>query len=154
MREDARWMSLALEEARKAQGEVPVGALLIFEGEVIAADHNRMEERQEAMAHAEMLALQSGARALGRWRLHGTTLYTTLEPCAMCAGAILLSRIDRLVWGAPDHRHGAAGSWVNLFREDHPTHRLEIVGGILAEESAALMQRFFRMRRNQSRGKG
>lgn len=142
-------MREALKEAAKAfeAKEVPVGAVLVHEEKIIARGHNQVEMLKDATAHAEMLTLTAGTAAMGNWRLKGTTLYCTLEPCAMCAGAMLLSRIDRLVWGAPDLRHGANGSWTDLFAQKHPTHTLEITSGILEAECADLMRRFFEQRR-------
>jgi len=143
-------MRHALKEARCAYdlGEVPVGAVLVFDGEVIARAHNIVESNSDATHHAELLCLQQAARQLRRWRLLGCTLYSTLEPCSMCVGAMFLSRIDRLVWGAPDHRHGAHGSWVNLFGSKHPTHHIQVASGVLAQESSSLMRSFFQERRN------
>lgn len=150
--DDEHFMREALKEARKAyrEDEVPVGSVLVFEGKVIARGHNQVEMLKDATAHAEMLCIGSGAQALNNWRLLNTTLYCTIEPCAMCAGALLLSRVKRLVWGAPDIRHGANGSWIDLFSHAHPTHKLEISSGILAHECAAILQDFFRMRRRES----
>ncbi len=146
---DHIFMKLALDEAQRAyrESEVPVGAVLVHNGKVIAKAHNQMERKGDATAHAELLVIREGARHFNDWRLLGTTLYTTLEPCAMCAGAILLSRVERLVWGAPDLRHGANGSFIDLFKEDHPTHTVQITQGVLAEEASELMKAFFRQRR-------
>ena len=143
----------ALKEAWKAfrKEEVPVGAVLVKEGKVIARGHNQVEMLQDATAHAEMLCLTAGESALENWRLQETTLYCTIEPCSMCAGAMLLTRITRLVWGAPDIRHGANGSWVDLFAKPHPMHTLTIKKGVLEEYSATLMKDFFRIRRQIDR---
>lgn len=151
--DDHYFMKQALLEAQKAaaKGEVPVGAILVFENKIIAKAHNQVEMLQDATAHAEMLVLTMGSEALGNWRLLDCTLYCTIEPCAMCLGAMLLSRIKRLVWGAPDLRHGAQGSWVNLLEKPHPTHSIEVSSSLLAEESASLMQNFFRKRRDEKR---
>ena len=142
-------MEQALQEARQAYvaGEVPVGAVLVYEGKVIARAYNQMEGKKDPTAHAELQVLSQGAEVLGDWRLLGTTLYTTLEPCSMCAGAILLARIQRLVWAAPDHRHGANGSWVNLLDRDHPTHSLEVHKGLFEKEAGTLMRTFFQEQR-------
>ncbi|MGE3954253.1 MAG: tRNA adenosine(34) deaminase TadA [Parachlamydiales bacterium] len=150
--EDERFMLEALKEAKKAYraGEVPVGAIIVSEGRIIARGHNQVELLRDASAHAEMLTLTVASSALSNWRLTGTTLYSTLEPCAMCLGAMLLARIDRLVWGAPDLRHGANGSWVDLLKEPHPTHTLTVTSGILREPCAMLMQQFFQERRRGS----
>lgn len=146
---DVRFMKEALKEAKKAyaNGEVPVGAVLVHQEKVIARGHNQVELLQDATAHAEMLCITSAASAIGNWRLEGTTLYCTLEPCAMCAGALLASRVERLVWAAPDIRLGANGSWVNLFDKKHPMHTIEVIGHILEEEAANLMKSFFQERR-------
>lgn len=150
---DEHFMREALKEAHKAfrEEEVPVGAVLIWEDRVIARGHNQVELLKDATAHAEMLCIGSGAQALDNWRLLDTTLYCTIEPCAMCAGGMLLSRIKRLVWGAPDLRHGANGSWINLFAHKHPTHQIEITQGVLTDECAAILQDFFRKRRHENR---
>ncbi len=143
-------MREALEEAKKGalQGEVPVGAVLVHENKIIARAHNRVEELGDATAHAEVLCLKEGAKALCNWRLLDTTLYCTLEPCSMCAGAMILARVGTLVWGAPDHRHGAHGSWVDLLGRPHPIHQLEVRRGVLWEESGALLKEFFKERRS------
>lgn len=150
---DLLFMREALKEAKKAfeAEEVPVGAVLVQEGKVIARGHNQVELLKDATAHAEMLCLTAGAGALSNWRLSKTTLYCTLEPCAMCAGAMIASRIERLVWAAPDVRVGANGSWIDLFSNKHPIHTIEVKGGVLEDEAAHLMKTFFQKRR--SRGK-
>ena len=144
-------MKEALKEAFKAfeKDEVPVGAVLVHNDRIIARGHNQVELLQDATAHAEMLCLSAGAAALENWRLTGATLYCTLEPCCMCAGAMLSSRIDRLVFGAPDLRLGANGSWINVFEKEHPMHSIEIVRGVLEAESAALMREFFQRTRKK-----
>jgi tRNA(adenine34) deaminase len=146
---DIRFMQEALKQARRAfdAAEVPVGAVLVLEGKVIARAYNQVELLQDATAHAEMLCLTAASGALGNWRLLQSTLYTTLEPCSMCAGAIILSRVGRLVWGAPDLRQGAQGSWVDLFDKPHPIHQVSVRGGVLKEECGALMREFFRLQR-------
>jgi tRNA(adenine34) deaminase len=145
------FMGEALKEAKKAYKakEVPVGAVLVFEDRIIARSHNQVELLQDATAHAEMIALTMGASALANWRLLHTTLYCTIEPCAMCAGAMLLSRIQKLIWGAPDLRHGACGSWINLFDKKHPTHSIEVIQGILPDACSAILQEFFKLRRKK-----
>lgn len=150
--EDERFMQEAFKEAMKAfrAKEVPVGAVLVFEGKVIARGHNQVELLKDPTAHAEMLCLGGGAQALDNWRLLGTTLYCTIEPCAMCAGAMLLGRIKRLVWGAPDIRHGANGSWVDLFSKPHPMHTIEIASGVMAGECGMILTDFFRKRRSEA----
>jgi len=145
------WMQQALQEARKAYGlgEVPVGAIAVLQDNVIAKAHNCVELTQRATAHAEILCLEKAARFLGRWRLHGVTLYSTLEPCSMCLGAMFLSRIDRLVFAAKDWRQGACGSWINMLSSPHPTHLLAVGSGVLEEESSQLMVQFFKERRKK-----
>lgn len=145
-----KFMVLALKEALKAfeAEEVPIGAVLVHEGRVIARGHNQVEMLKDATAHAEMLCITSGEAALDNWRLAKTTLYSTVEPCAMCGGAILLSRVPNLVWGAPDIRHGANGSWIDLFDKPHPTHSVTIEKGVLGDLCADLMRSFFRIRRS------
>jgi tRNA(adenine34) deaminase len=142
---DQAMMALALDEARgaAAHGEVPVGAVVVHDGEVIARAHNLREGLQDPSAHAELLALREAARTLGRWRLTGCTLYVTLEPCAMCAGALVLARIDRLVYGCDDPKAGACGSVVDLVREPRFNHRPEVVGGVLSEACGQILTEFF-----------
>lgn len=144
-------MREALRQARKAYAanEVPVGAIIVCEEKIIARAHNQVEMLKDATAHAEMLALTMAAAALDNWRLLESTLYVTVEPCIMCVGAIFLSRIKRVVWGADDPRQGAGGSFVDLFAKPHPIHRVEVHKGVLAEECGNLMQQFFLKRRQQ-----
>ena len=146
---DERFMRLALDEAERAlnHGDVPVGAVLVHDGEVIGAGHNERELRQDPSAHAEMIALRAGAAALGSWRLLDTVLYVTLEPCAMCAGAIVLGRIPRVVYGTADPKAGAAGSVLDILAEPRLNHRPAVEGGLLAPECAALLRAFFAARR-------
>ena len=150
---DEFFMREALKEAKKAfdLDEVPVGAVLVHKDKIIARGHNQVELLQDATAHAEMLCLTSGAAALENWRLTDATLYCTLEPCCMCAGAMLSSRIQRLVYGAPDLRLGVCGSWINIFEKEHPMHSIEIVRGVLEAESAALMREFFQRTRKKKK---
>jgi tRNA(adenine34) deaminase len=145
---DQDFMRFALAEAQKAYdaGEVPVGAVLVFQNQIISSSYNQVESLKDATAHAEMLCLKKAARELGNWRLLDCTLYCTLEPCLMCAGAMILSRVKTLVWGAPDLRHGAGGSLMNAF-DHHPIHQLEIRQGILKDEAASLLKKFFQERR-------
>lgn len=149
--DDEHFMREALKEAEKAfeKLEVPVGAVLVHEGQIIARGHNQMELLKDATAHAEMICMTAGGSYYEDWRLQDATLYCTLEPCTMCAGAMFLTRIKRLVWGAPDLRHGAGGSWIDLFKEKHPTHHIEVTSGVLQAFSADLMRRFFQMRREK-----
>lgn len=152
---DLHFMKEALKEAKKAyeMDEVPVGAVLVYKNKIIARGHNQVELLQDATAHAEMVCLTAGASHLNNWRLAETTLYCTLEPCCMCAGALLASRVERLVWAAPDLRLGANGSWIDLFREKHPMHTLQVTSRILEAESADLMRRFFQEKRKKVDGK-
>jgi len=131
--------------------EVPVGAVIVYEGQVVARGHNQVEMLKDATAHAEMLCITAAESYFENWRLSGSTLYTTLEPCVMCAGASILSRVGKIVWGAPDVRHGAGGSWVNLFTQKHPIHNIEIISKVLENESAALMRKFFVEQREKKR---
>jgi tRNA(adenine34) deaminase len=146
---DEHFMRLALGEATRAveHGDVPVGAVVVHDGEVIGAACNERERRQDPTAHAETLALREAARALGMWRVLDCVLYVTLEPCAMCAGAIVLARVPRVVFGAVDPKAGAAGSVFEILAEPRLNHRPEVVGGLLAEECAELLRAFFRSRR-------
>jgi tRNA(adenine34) deaminase len=148
---DQAMMVLALDEARAAavHGEVPVGAVVVHDGEVIARAHNLREGLQDPSAHAELLALREAARKLGRWRLTGCTLYVTLEPCAMCAGALVLARIDRLVYGCDDSKAGACGSVIDIVREPKLNHRVEVVRGVRAEECGQVLTEFFASRRGR-----
>lgn len=145
----------ALKEAWKAfkAGEVPIGACLVKEGRIIARGYNQVEMLKDATAHAEMLCITAGESAMDNWRLSETILYSTVEPCCMCAGAMLLSRIKTLVWGAPDVRHGANGSWVDLFALTHPTHTIEVRKGVLQEYSTQLLKDFFQKRRQENKEK-
>jgi tRNA(adenine34) deaminase len=147
--EDEGWMRLAIREAELAaeHDDVPVGAVVVGGGEVLAAGHNERERRQDPTAHAEVLALRAAAMRLGTWRVPDATLYVTLEPCAMCAGAIVLSRIPRLVYGAHDPKAGAAGSVLDVLDEPRFNHRPVVVGGLLREECAAPLVAFFAARR-------
>lgn len=142
-------MRAALEEASLAfaKDEVPIGAVLVHNGEILARAHNQVESLQDATAHAEILCLKEGFKKLNNWRLLESTLYTTLEPCSMCAGALILSRVKHLVWGAPDIRQGAGGSWIDLLAVQHPIHNLSVRKGVLAEESSKLMKEFFQNKR-------
>jgi len=140
--------ALALAERAADLGEVPVGAVVTdASGEVVGEAHNRREALADPTAHAEVLALRAAARALGDWRLEGHRLYVTLEPCAMCAGALVLARVSALVYGARDPKGGMAGSLENLVADPRLNHRLEVSEGLLRDESAALLSAFFRARR-------
>ena len=152
---DEEFMQEALLEAKKAfeKGEVPVGAVAVFKGQIIARAHNLVESSKDASAHAELLCLREAARVLGRWRLFEVTLYSSLEPCCLCAGAIFSFRIHRLVWGAPDIRQGADGSFVQILSLPHPMHTVLIQRHVLSEPSKILMRAFFQKRREENNGK-
>jgi len=143
--DDERWMEYALKEARQAlrRKEVPIGAVLIQENRIIGRGYNQTETLQDPTAHAEMIAITAAATHLGSRRLEGCTLYVTLEPCAMCAGAIVLARIPRLVFGAFDPKAGACGTLFNLVQDVRLNHRVEMVGGILGEQCGELLKEFF-----------
>ena len=146
---DDHWMRQALRQAEEAglRGEVPVGAVLVREGEVVAAGFNQPIALHDPSAHAEMLALRAAGQRLQNYRLPGLELFVTLEPCAMCAMALLHARVSRVVFGASDPKTGAAGSVLNLFAQPQLNHHTAVTGGVLANESAALLQAFFRQRR-------
>jgi tRNA(adenine34) deaminase len=146
---DEYFMRLALREAERAleHEDVPVGCVVVLDGEVIAAARNERELREDPTAHAEVLALREAAKQVGRWRLDGCALYVTLEPCAMCAGAIVLARVPRVVYGAQDPKTGAAGSVFDVLSEPRLNHRPEVAAGLLADDSAALLRAFFAARR-------
>jgi tRNA(adenine34) deaminase len=143
--DDESAMRVALDEAEKAtpHGDVPVGAVVVCEGTVIAARHNERELRNDPTAHAEILALRDASSFIGSWRLERVTLVVTLEPCPMCAGAAVTSRLERIVFGAPDPKAGACGSLYNLCCDPRLNHELEVTSGVLAEQSAALLESFF-----------
>jgi tRNA(adenine34) deaminase len=145
MLDDVTWMQAALEEARRAvdHGDVPIGAVAVRDGEIIARGRNRREIDGDATAHAEMLVIREVSSVIGHWRLEGVTLYCTLEPCAMCAGAMVLARLPRLVFGTTDPKAGAGGSVMDLLNHPRLNHRVEVTGGVLASEAAALLVRFF-----------
>jgi tRNA(adenine34) deaminase len=147
--QDERWMSEALGLAREAERDhdVPVGAIVVRGDEILGRASNRTLRDQDPTAHAEVLAIREAARAVGSWRLTGCTLYVTLEPCAMCAGAIVLARLDRLVFGAWDEKAGMVGSLGDLVRHPKLNHRAEVLAGVRAEQCAALIRDFFAARR-------
>jgi tRNA(adenine34) deaminase len=146
---DGRWMREALILARQAEaaGEVPVGAVLVKDGVLVGSGWNQPIGAHDPTAHAEVMAMRAGAQKLGNYRLLGTTLYVTLEPCAMCAGALVHARVARLVYGAADPKTGAAGSVFDLTRTDKLNHRLEVTAGVLAEECGGLLREFFARKR-------
>jgi tRNA(adenine34) deaminase len=147
--DDERWMRRALDEARRApaHGDVPVGCVVVRDGAVVAAARNERELRQDPTAHAEVLAIRDSSIALGGWRLVGCTVYVTLEPCPMCAGALLQARPERVVYGAPEPVSGAAGSVVDIFRDPRLPTRIPVEGGVVAVEAADLLRAFFAERR-------
>ena len=146
---DEYFMRLAMREAERAleHDDVPIGAVIVHDGEVLAAARNERELRGDPTAHAEVLAMREAGRALGTWRLSATALYVTLEPCAMCAGAIVLGRVPRVVYAADDPKAGAAGSVLDVLAEPRLNHRPAVTGGVLADECAALLVGFFGSRR-------
>lgn len=144
-----RYMAIALREAEAAfeQGEIPVGAVIVKDGAVIAKAHNQVEMLQDPTAHAEIVAIGAAANHLGSWRLKGCTLYVTLEPCPMCAGGIVLSRIDRIVFGSYDPKMGACSTLYNLVQDERLNHRVEVIAGVMDEESRSLLKEFFAKKR-------
>lgn len=146
---DIEFMQRALELAKQAQaqGEVPVGALVVHENQIISEAYNEREGRPSALAHAELIALEKACQKLGRWRLSGCTLYVTLEPCVMCAGALVQSRVDRVVYAARDPKAGAVESLYQVLSDSRLNHRPTITGGVLAEEGGKILSDFFRSRR-------
>lgn len=155
MEKDVKFMQKALIEARKAyeKKEVPVGAVLVLHDQIIARAHNQIERALDPTRHAEVICLQKAAKKLKNWRLLQATLYCTLEPCPMCAGALLQARIARLVWGTPDKRCGANGSWVDIFSLKHPFHqKIMITSRILEKECSKIMIDFFKQRREEGNG--
>ena len=151
MDSDLFWMGQALELAKQAaeKGEVPVGAILVSNGVCIAEASNLREQSGSPIAHAEMLVIQAASEKIGNWRFVDTTLYVTLEPCPMCAGAIVLARIPKVVYGATDPKSGAAGTLYNILQDERLNHRVELVSGVLADESSALLKTFFQERRQK-----
>lgn len=154
-RVDEAFMDLCLEEARAAErvGDVPVGAVVVHEGVVVGRGYNRREADQDPLAHAEILAIHEAAKALGRWRLSATTLYVTLEPCHMCAGALVNARVDRLVYGAIDPKAGAVHSLSSICTDERLNHRLEVTGGVRGEACSEQLKTFFRTLREGRAGR-
>ena len=148
---DETFMAQALAEARLAaeEGEVPIGAVLVADGRVVGRGRNARERLRDPTAHAEIIALQEASRALERWRLSGATMYATLEPCPMCAGALVSARIDRLVYGVADPKAGAVDTLFDLVRDGRLNHRVEVASGVLAQECGEILREFFRQRRKQ-----
>jgi tRNA(adenine34) deaminase len=151
--DDDYYMGLALEEAQKAYeiGEVPIGAVLVLDSQIVAAGHNMRESWHDATAHAEMIAIREACQKLGRWRLTGLTLYVTIEPCPMCAGALVMSRIDRLVYGSADVKAGAIESIFNIAQNDALNHSMVVTSGIRRDECAQIMKDFFKQRREKNK---
>lgn len=143
---DLDWMRLALAEADKAlaTGDVPIGAIAVFNGQIIGRGYNRREADHDSTAHAEMIAIREASQALNHWRLDGVTLYCTLEPCSMCAGAMILARLPRLVYAAIDPKAGAAGSILDVLRHPKLNHRVDVSAGLLADEAGEQLRAFFR----------
>ena len=150
-KEDEQWMNAAIAQARKAEaiGEVPIGAIIVRGGEIVGSGYNRREKDRDPTAHAEMIAIREASERLGAWRLLGCTLYVTLEPCPMCAGAILQSRVERVVYGAPDPKAGCVGTLMDLLQDARFNHRLPWRSGVLHEECAVLLTEFFRRLRSR-----
>jgi len=149
--DDGRFMEMALKEARRAaaEGEVPVGAVIVKDGKVIGRARNQRERLRDPTAHAEMVAITQAAEAAGSWRLDGCTMVVTLEPCPMCAGALVNARVSRLVYGADDPKAGACGSLMDLVNDRRLNHRMPVTRGVLAAECGALLREFFRARRSE-----
>ena len=152
---DLYYMGLALDEARKAYdlGEIPIGAVLVMDDQVVAKGHNMREIWHDATAHAEMIVIREACQKLKRWRLTGTTLYVTIEPCPMCAGALVMSRIDRLVYGSSDYKAGAVESIFNIVQNDALNHSMVVASGVRSDECAEIMRDFFRSRRKSKKNK-
>ncbi len=151
--DDERYMGLALEQARAAAelGEVPIGAVVVCDGQVVGSAGNRRETQADPAAHAEFSALLQASRALGRWRLTGCSVYVTLEPCLMCAGLMVNARVDRCVFGAPDPKGGAVGTLYDVSHDPRLNHEFEVVGGVLQEECAQVLRDFFKRRRAEAK---
>lgn len=146
---DKEFMQIAIKEAQIAEenGDVPIGAVIVYENQIIGRAYNQREQLQDPTAHAEIIALTQAAAFIESWRLHGCTMYVTLEPCTMCAGALVLSRIDRLVYGCDDPKAGAIKSLYNIVNDERLNHIIKVTSGVLAEECSGLLQQFFRRRR-------
>ncbi|QOR66682.1 tRNA adenosine(34) deaminase TadA [Cytobacillus suaedae] len=155
MYNDEHFMRLAILEAKKAEtiNEVPIGAIIVMDNKIIASAHNLRETEQRSIAHAELLAIDQACKMVGSWRLEEATLYVTLEPCAMCAGAIVLSRVKRVVYGARDPKGGCAGTLMDLLQEERFNHQSEVVQGVLEEECGSLLSDFFKRLREQKKQK-
>ena len=152
-KQDERYMQMALEQARIAEenGDVPIGAVIVHENRIIGKAYNQREQLQDPTAHAEIIALTQAAAALENWHLNGCAIYITLEPCPMCAGALVLARMDRLVYGCDDPKTGACKSLYNIVQDERLNHRLEVTSGVLAEQCGQLLQEFFAKRREENK---
>lgn len=152
IRDDEQGMRAALREARASEemDEVPIGCAIVHDGTIVGRGHNQVEALQDATAHAEIVAIGAASNTLGSWRLSDCTMYVTLEPCAMCAGAIVLARVGRLVYGAADPKAGACGSVLDVIHEPRLNHRVEITSGVLADECGALLKAFFQRKRREA----
>ncbi len=152
-KEDEQFMKLAIEQGGIAQenGDVPIGAVIVHNGQIIGKAYNQREQLQDPTAHAEIIALTQAAAALESWRLEGCTMYVTLEPCPMCAGALVLARIDRLVYGCDDPKTGAVKSLYNIVTDSRLNHRVEVISGVLADECSDLLEQFFQKRRHENK---
>lgn len=153
---DQYYMRLAMAQAQIAEenGDVPIGCVIVHQNQIIAKAYNQRQQLNDPTAHAEIIALTQAAAALGNWRLHGCTIYVTLEPCPMCAGALVLARLDRLVYGTDDPKAGACGSLYNIVQDYRLNHRLDVLAGVLKEECQEQLQAFFRRRRAENAAKG
>lgn len=151
--EDQQFMKLAIEQAKVAEenGDVPIGAVIVYKDQVIGRAYNQREQLNDPTAHAEIIALTQAAAYLSSWRLNGCTIYVTLEPCPMCAGALVLARIDRLVYGCDDPKAGACKSLYNIVQDERLNHRLEVASGVLEEDCSELLQGFFARRRRENK---
>ena len=148
---DEQFMKTAIEQAKIAEenGDVPIGAVIVYKNQIIAKAYNQRQQLNDPTAHAEIIALTQAAAFVQNWRLNGCTIYVTLEPCPMCAGALVLARLDRLVYGCDDPKSGACGSIYNIVADERLNHRLQVTAGVLAEECGAQLQSFFQKRRNE-----
>jgi tRNA(adenine34) deaminase len=151
-KEDERFMELAIEQAKIAEenGDVPIGAIIVYQNQVIGKAYNQREQLKDPTAHAEIIAITAAAAFLESWRLHDCKMYVTLEPCCMCAGALVLARMDRLVYGCDDPKTGAVKSLYNIVQDERLNHRMEVTSGILADECSKLLQNFFLHRRSRN----
>ena len=154
IREDDQYMRIAIEQAKIAEdnGDIPIGAVIVYKNQIIAKAYNQREQLRDPTAHAEIIALTQAAAFVESWRLDGCTMYVTLEPCCMCAGALVLSRMDRLIYGCDDPKSGACGSLYNIVADGRLNHRLEVTSGVLADECAKQLQDFFQKKRLEKAG--